>query len=198
MYSTLTKEEKQLMFWGLGIVAVAIIVDSYMRNKNKGNESGYVQPRGFFQQPTPTPAAPSTPSGRVVAPPTPTPTLPIDSGSRVVPPSTPYPMPYPYPYTLPYGVIPYSIIPNLPPTMPQGSPEMAKSICYKSVVLIGDKDATCFQTRADYTAFLRKTYNALVDSYNDALYTLALGRAFKVSKAMRKVKNDLANESIII
>ena len=87
MYSTLTKEEKQLMFWGLGIVAVAIIVDSYMRNKNKGNESGYVQPRGFFQQPTPTPpAAPSTPSGRVVAPPTPTPPLPVDSGSRVVPP----------------------------------------------------------------------------------------------------------------
>lgn len=201
MYSTLTKEEKQLMFWGLGIVAVAIIVDSYMRNKNKGNESGYVQPRGYFQQPTPTPpAAPSTPSGRVVAPPTPTPTppLPVDSGSRVVPPSTPYPMPYPYPYTLPYGVIPYSIIPNLPPTMQQGSPEMAKSSCYKSVVLIGDKEATCFQTRADYTAFLRKTYNALVDSYNDALYTLALGRAFKVSKAMRKVKNDLANESIII
>jgi hypothetical protein len=202
MYSTLTKEEKTTLFFGLGIVAIAIIVDSYMRNKNKGNESGYVQPRGFFQQPvatTPTPpATPSTPSGREVAPPTP-------SGREVAPPmpslvggeSYRYPvMPYPYPMT--YGIIPYSIIPNLPPTMPQGSPEMAKSSCYKSVVLIGDKEATCFQTRADYTSFLRKTYNALVDSYNDALYTLALGRAMKVAKAMRKVKNDLANESIII
>lgn len=190
MLSTFTKEEKQLMFWGLGLVVLAIIFDIYKRNKSKGNESGYVTPRGYFQNVTPT--RPSTPV------PTPTPTPPVDSGSRVVAPPTPYPMPYPYPYTLPYGVIPYSIIPNLPPTMPQGSPEMAKSSCYKSVVLIGDKEATCFQTRADYTAFLRKTYNALVDSYNDALYTLALGRAFKVSKAMRKVKNDLANESIII
>ena len=211
MLSTFTKEEKQMLFWGLGLVVVAIIVDSYTRNKSKNQESNYrvVMQRGTFQNVAPTPATPppttttpttttpSIPSGRVVAPPTPTPTLPIDSGSRVIPPSTPYPMPYPYPYPLPYGSMPYAIIPPMP-SVATPAAETAKQSCYKSVVLIGDKEATCFQTRADYTAFLRKTYNTLVDSYNDALYTFAFGRALKVSKAMRKVKNDLANESIII
>lgn len=192
MLATFTKEEKQLMFWGLGLVAVAIIADIYKRNKSKGNESGYVTPRGYFQNVTPT--RPSTP----VPTPTPTPTPPADSGSRVVAPPTPYPMPYPYPYPLPYGAMPYAIIPPLPAVTAGTNVETTKQACYKSVVLIGDKEATCFQTRADYTAFLRKTYNTLVDSYNDALYTLALGRAMKVAKAMRKVKNDLANESIII
>lgn len=218
--STFTKEEKGLMFFGLGILFVGLLFD-YLQKKAIRQESGFVMPRGYFgsstpsitptptltPMPTPSPSPSPTPRPRPILTsppipmptPTPTPTPPPSGqGSREIigrEPSQPTILPYPFPYPYPaYGVAPIQpYVIESPSTNVIG-----KQSCYKTVTIMGDTKPTCFATKNDYVNFLKKSYNTLVDSYNDALYSFSWGKALKINKIMKKVKNDVYNEIGIV
>jgi hypothetical protein len=190
MFTTLDKKEKTILA-SAGVLILLMILYKYW--KGKSQESGYVEPRGFFQNnatavmPTPAPAP--------APPPTPTtpPTIPPAIGREIGHPyPLPYPLPYPYPAGYNYGTIPYVVV-----EQPAVS-NVAKSECYKNVKINGEETPTCFSTKQDYTKFLKQSYNTLVDSYNDALYSFGWGRAVKIAKAMRKVRRDIDAEMGII
>jgi hypothetical protein len=177
----LQKEEKTLIYFAAFIIGAVILINILKRYQMRKQESNYVMPRGFFPQtsvpsvvPTPPPAPPVTPpiAGR---------SLPGHSG-----PPTPYPYPYPYPYPVyDFSVQPYVMV----------APEVSKKAgCYKSIKIAGEDKETCFQTKADYVKFLKRSYNTFVDSYKDALYTLRLGKAAKIASALRKIKSDIESE----
>jgi hypothetical protein len=204
MFTTLDKKEKMILASASALILLMILY-KYWKGKDKNQESGYVVPRGFFQTLN-TPVAPSTPIPPPIAPP-PVAPPPVMPPPPVVPPppimpppvqpvppipGMPYPLPYPYPYPYNnistgynYGTLPYMVIDQ--PVISG----VTKSECYKNVKINGEDKTTCFSTKKDYVKFLKQSYNTLVDSYNDALYSFGWGRAMKIAKAMRKVKNDI-------
>ena len=198
MFTTLDKKEKMILA-SASVLILLMILYKYWKGKDKNQESGYVVPRGFFQTLN-TPVAPSTPIPPPIAPPpvAPPPVMPpppvVPPTPIMPPPVQPVPpipgMPYPYPYNnistgYNYGVQPYAIIDQ--PILSNA----AKTNYYKSVQIAGDDRPTLFSTKKDYLKFLKQSYNTLVDSYNDALYSFGWGRAMKIAKSMRKVKNDI-------
>ncbi len=190
------KQEKQFLYYSVLLIVIGIVYYFLTKGKKNNSESNYVMPRGFFQQPVvtpaPTPTTPTTPVGREVRPPS----TPV---GREVAPSVPMPYPYPYPLPIYGGFQPYAVIPPLPVVASESAKEMvAEEKCYKKVKILGEEKETCFITKKDYMNFLKRSYNALVDSYNDALSTLSFGNAFKISKVMRKVKGDINSELGII
>jgi len=176
----LGKDEKQLFYFAAFIIGAVILIIILKRYQMRKQESNYVMPRGFFQPipaPTPPPAPPVVP-----------PVVPPPSEGRSVGPghSNPYPYPFPYPYPVyDFSVQPYVMV----------APEVSRgSGCYKSVKIAGDEKETCFQSKADYVKFLKRSYNTFVDSYKDALYTLRFGKAAKISSVLRKIKSDIESE----
>ena len=197
MFSTLDKREKMILA-SAGVLILLMILYKYFKGNDKSQESGYVEPRGFFQNnatavtptPPPAPAPPPTPAPEPIGRPGETTPMPPGSVTREVghPYPLPYPLPYPYPAGYNYGTIPYVVV-----EQPVVS-NVAKSECYKNVKINGEDKTTCFSTKQDYTKFLKQSYNTLVDSYNDALYSFGWGRAVKIAKAMRKVRRDIDAE----
>lgn len=197
MFTTLDKKDKMILA-SAGVIILLMILYKYLKGKNQ--ESKYVEPRGFFQNnlATPTPIAPPpvAPPPPPIMPPPPVIPPPVPPIPPVAPPVPPYPYPYggySYPYNnlsigYNYGIQPYAVIDQ--PVLSNA----AKTNYYKSVQIAGDDRPTLFSTKKDYLKFLKQSYNTLVDSYNDALYSFGWGRAIKIAKSMRKVKNDIDAE----